>query len=290
MAQTRSLPLVVTADDDGRHGPDGNPNWQESCALIWFDPERTVAGYQHLYLRPVDERAVLWGWHLDDTGVHASTDPIAAALPADDLRDLAVAGWRITTAEPLVSYDATATYGGTESRISYRAVTEPVAFGIPNLDGAAQQGHYESVGRVAGTYRGLHRSCDLSGVAFHDHSWGVRSRTAGGPITHQFGFAASEHAHFVVNRTAGGASSWDHSYLVVGGTREPIVDIVGLTDLPESAEARMLLRTETGEHELISELSMLTTVSYREDYGAKCAFFTGTFDGANVAGMIELGG
>ena len=290
MAQTRSTSLVVRADDDRRHVPDGNPNWQESCALIWFDPQHSVAGYQHLYLRPADERAVLWGWHLDDTGVHASTDPVAAALPADDLTDLALLGWRITTAEPLVSYDATATYGDTESQISYRADAEPVAFGIPNLDGAAQQGHYESVGRITGTYRGPLRSCDLSGVAFHDHSWGARSRPAGGPVTHQFGFAATEGSHFVINRTAGGPSSWDHSYLVVGGRQEPIIDIVGLADLCESAKARVLLRTETGEHELISELSLLTTVSYRADYRAKCAFFRGAIDGSDVAGMIELGG
>ncbi|HUP76615.1 MAG TPA: hypothetical protein VM282_26510 [Acidimicrobiales bacterium] len=290
MSRSRSTPLVVAADDDGRHAPDGHPDWQESCALIWFDPEREIAGYQHLYLRPTDESAVRWGWHLDDTGVHASTDPAVAALPGDDLSDFEVLGWRIKTVEPLVSYDATATYGATESQISYRAVSVPLAFGIPNLDGDVQQRHYESVGRITGSYRGLLRSCDLSGVAFHDHSWGVRSRPAGGPFSHRFGFAASADTHFVINQTAGGPSSWDHSYLVHGGERAPITDIVGLADLCESAVARVLLRTEIGEHELISELTLLTTLSYRHDYRARCAFFTGTIDGSDVAGMIELAG
>ena len=130
----------------------------------------------------------------------------------------------------------------------------------------------------------------LSGVAFHDHSWGVRSRPAGSPISHRFGFAVGENSHFVINQTAGGPSSWDHSYLVLGGEQEPIIDIVGLTGLCESTEARVLLRTATGEHELTSELTLLTTVSYRADYGARCAFFKGTIDGSDVAGMIELGG
>ena len=290
MSRNRSTPLEVAAADDGRHAPDGNPNWQESCALIWFDPEREIAGYQHLYLRPTDERAVLWGWHLDDTGVHASTDPVAVALPGDDLSDLEVLGWRIKTVEPLVSYDATATYGGTRSQIAYRAGGAPLAFGIPNLDGGAQQGHYESVGRITGSYRDLFRSCGLSGVAFHDHSWGVRSRPAGGPFSHRFGFGVSEDAHFVINQTAGGPSSWDHSYLVVGGERAPIIDIVGLTDLCESPDARVVFRTETGDHELLGRLTLLTTVSYRQDYSARCAFFAGTIDGSDVAGMIELGG
>jgi hypothetical protein len=51
-----------------------------------------------------------------------------------------------------------------------------------------------------------------------------------------------------------------------------------------------LLRTAIGEHELISERTLRTTVSYRQGYSARCAFFTGTIDGSNVAGMIELGG
>ena len=290
MSGIKSTLFVVAADDDGRHAPDGHPEWQESCALIWFDPEQEIAGYQHLYLRPTNGHAVLWGWHLDDTGAHASTDPVVAALPSDDLSDFEVLGWRIKTVEPLVSYDATATYGDTESQIVYRAVTAPVAFGIPNLDGGIQQRHYESVGRITGSYRRPFRSCGLSGVAFHDHSWGVRSRPAGSPIAHRFGFGVGAETHFVINQTAGGPSSWNHSYLVAGGEREPIIDIVGLADLCETPEARVLLRTGTGEHELISNLTLLTTVSYSQDYRARCAFFTGTIDGSDVAGMIELGG
>lgn len=94
----------------------------------------------------------------------------------------------------------------------------------------------------------------------------------------------------MINQTAGGPSSWDHSCLVTGGEREPLIDIVSLADLGETAEARVLLRTGTGLHELISNLTLLTTVSYSQDYRARCAFFTGTIDGSDVAGMIELGG
>ena len=68
------------------------------------------------------------------------------------------------------------------------------------------------------------------------------------------------------------------------------LDIVGLADLCVSPVAHVLLRTATDEHELISELTLLTTVSYGQDYNARCAFFTGTIDGSDVAGMIELGG
>src|SRR5688500_4410015 len=100
MSPTNSTTLVLAASDDGRHIGNGHPDWQESCALIWFDPERSIGGYQHLYLRPVDERAGLWGWHLDEAGVHATTDPLSAELPAEDLIDLAVLGWRIRTVEP----------------------------------------------------------------------------------------------------------------------------------------------------------------------------------------------
>jgi hypothetical protein len=290
MSRNKSTPLVVAAVDDGRHASDGHPQWQESCALIWFDPDQRIGGYQHLYLRPADERAVFWGWHIDATGVHASTDRVAAALPDDDLGDFEVLGWRIKTVEPLVSFEATATYGATESRISYRASTVPFAFGIPNLDGAVQQHHYESVGRITGSYQSARHSSGLSGVAFHDHSWGVRSRPANGPISHRFGFGASGDTHFVINQTAGGPSSWDHSYLVIGGDREAVIDIVGLADLCESPDARVLLRTETAEHELISELTLSTTVRYGPDYCARCAFFKGTVDGSDAAGMIELGG
>ena len=117
-----------------------------------------------------------------------------------------------------------------------------------------------------------------------------RAGIDGGDLSHQFGFAASADTHFVINQTAGGSSPWNHSYLVAGGEQEPIIDIVGLADLCESAVARVKLRTETGEHELVSELTLLTTLSYRQDYNARCAFFKGTIDGSDVAGMIELAG
>jgi hypothetical protein len=287
---TRSTPLVLAGDDDRCHEADDHPAWQESCALLWFDPERSIASYQHLYLRPREDRAVLWGWHLVEAGAHESTGPRVAERPADDLTDLTVLGWRITTVEPLRAYESSATYGETTARVSYRADRGPTAFTVPDLASGLEQHHYESVGTVVGTYRDAEASSHVTGVAFHDHSWGVRSRPADGPLSHQFGFGATAGGHFVINRTGRGASSWNHSYVTVGETTEPIVDITGLHELCDTPAARVVLHTASGDHELRAERALHTAVPYAETYRARCAFFTGTLDDAACAGMIELGG
>ncbi|CAB4736849.1 unannotated protein [freshwater metagenome] len=287
---TGSTPLVLAPIDDCCHVADGHPAWQESCAFIWFDPERSIAGYQHLYLRPADDRAVLWGWHLDATGVHESSGARATERPRDDLTDLTVLGWRITSVDPLREYRSSASYGATTALVAYRAQHDPSAFTVPDLASGLEQHHYESVGRIDGTYNDGEMTSPIMGVGFHDHSWGVRSRPSGGSLSHQFGFGATADGHFVISRTGRGDSSWNHSYVSNGATREPIVDVTGLDQLHDEPTARVVLHTALGEHELTGRRVLATTVPYGADYGARCAFFAGTLGDAACYGMIELGG
>lgn len=142
-------------------------------------------------------------------------------------------------------------------------------------------------GTVTGTYTVGDAVVPLRGFGFHDHSWGVRTRSAD-HVSHLFGFGVSDRLHYVLNRTTSRSQTWDRSYVVVDGARHALLDVAGIDALRDGIEARLGLVAADGEWEVACSPVATTEVTYSADYTATCCFTSGTFDGAPIAGMVEI--
>jgi hypothetical protein len=167
---------IIRPEDDGSHAapPDASEFWQESWFLGWYDPAQRAAGFHHLGLQRVRQRADLWSWIALDGAVVGKYQNLRLPLPADDLSDLTLGPLHVLTKAPLRSCAVSAAYdNGNRSDVVYEAFTDPFAF---SLDAGADIGkdHYESMGRVTGTVTAAGREAEIAGWAYQDHSWGPR--------------------------------------------------------------------------------------------------------------------
>jgi hypothetical protein len=164
----------IRPEDDGAHEvpADADEFWQESWFLGWYDPARKAAGFHHLGLQRVRQRADVWSWIAADGAVVGKYQNLRLPLPADDLSDLNLGPLHVLTKTPLRSSAVTAAYdNGNRSDVVYEAFTEPFAFGLGDDIG---KDHYESMGRVTGTVTVAGVDTDVAGWAYSDHSWGPR--------------------------------------------------------------------------------------------------------------------
>jgi hypothetical protein len=165
---------TIRPEDDGSHAapPDADEFWQESWFLGWYDPARRAAGFHHLGLQRVRQRADVWSWIALDGAVTAKYQNLRLPLPADDLADLTLGPLHVLTKTPLRSYALSAAYeDGNRSDVVYEAFTEPFSF---SLGGDIGKDHYESIGRVTGSVTVAGSETEVSGWGYQDHSWGSR--------------------------------------------------------------------------------------------------------------------
>jgi len=166
---------IIRPEDDGSHAapPDADEYWQESWYLGWYDPARRAAGFHHLGLQRVRQRADLWSWIALDGAVVGKYQNLRLPLPADDLSDLTLGPLHVLTKTPLRSYAVSAAYdNGPRSDVVYEAFTDPFAFSLGDDD--IGKDHYESMGRITGTVTVAGTERDVAGWAYQDHSWGPR--------------------------------------------------------------------------------------------------------------------
>jgi hypothetical protein len=166
---------TIRPEDDGSHAapPDADEFWQESWYLGWYDPARRAAGFHHLGLQRVRQRADLWSWIALDGAVVGKYQNLRLPLPADDLSDLTLGPLHVLTKTPLRSYAVSAAYdNGHRSDVVYEAFTDPFAFSLGDDD--IGKDHYESMGRITGTVTVAGAERDVAGWAYQDHSWGPR--------------------------------------------------------------------------------------------------------------------
>lgn len=164
----------ILPEDDGTHAvpQDADEFWQESWFLGWYDPAKRAAGFHHLGLQGVRQRADLWSWIAIDGNVVGKYQNLRLPLPADDLSDLTLGPLHVLTKTPLQSYAVSAAYeNGNRSDVVYEAFTDPFSF---SLGGDIGKSHYESMGRVTGSVTAGGVETEVAGWAYQDHSWGPR--------------------------------------------------------------------------------------------------------------------
>ncbi|MGH9038554.1 MAG: DUF7064 domain-containing protein [Acidimicrobiia bacterium] len=182
---------AIRVEDNGPHepGPGADPRWQESWFLAWCDPGARSGGFHHVGLQRPAGRADVWSWLALDGEVVGKFQSLDLAPPDDDLPDLAIGGMQVVTKSPLRSLALSVEYPGARADVVYEAFTDPFSYTL-DLPGAdVAKGHYESVGRVAGTVAAASASGDsrevtVAGFAFQDHSWGPRNYSA--ILTHRW--------------------------------------------------------------------------------------------------------
>lgn len=167
---------IDPVDDRSHTPPEGQENWQESWYLLWYDPLRRAGGSYHVGLQTPRGRADVWNWTVVDDEVAGHYQSLTLPLPEEDLSDMTLGGMHLRTTEPLVGYRLGAEYPEEKvsAELSYRAFTEPFAFGLDGQGVTIGSSHFESFGRVTGSVRVGDETSKVSGWAFQDHSWGPR--------------------------------------------------------------------------------------------------------------------
>ena len=260
---------IIRPEDDGSHAapPAADEFWQESWYLGWYDPARRAAGFHHLGLQRVRQRADLWSWIALDGAVVGKYQNLRLPLPADDLSDLTLGPLHVLTKTPLRSYAVSAAYdNGNRSDVVYEAFTDPFAFSLGGDD--IGKDHYESMGRVTGTVTVAGAETEVAGWAYQDHSWGPRHW--GMLLTHRWLWATFGPdlfcSAFVFNTPKG---RLDFGYVYDGG------EFRGITRLdtgarvaddghsPAGCDARLWTADGRGYH--ISGTCQVTSVSTHDE-------------------------
>jgi len=168
---------VSPADDEG-HAPDTKDgNWQESWCVQWYDPIRRAGGMSHVGLQRNRELADYWTALVLDGKVADEEESSRARLPAGKMSDLVVGPLHFQTLEPLRKYHIVTTYRDVKADLIYKAYAPVVRYDIDQMGAAIGAGHFESLGRVSGTFAFKDRTIQVDGFGFHDHSWGVRDHS-----------------------------------------------------------------------------------------------------------------
>ena len=169
-------PVPVT--DDGSHEPPpgADPSWQESWYVGFYDQFRGAVCFYHLGIARVAGRADVWHWVALDGEVVSRFQQLDLPVPAGDMSDFEIGPLHIRTTTPLRGYHVTSTDAErkVETDVQYEAFTDPFAFSLDIAGADVGAGHYESIGRAAGTITIDGQPTEVEGFAFQDHSWGAR--------------------------------------------------------------------------------------------------------------------
>jgi hypothetical protein len=167
--------------DAGRHATpaEADEHWQESYALVWYDPTTRAGGYHHVSLQPTRAAADLWDYVIFKGEVIARDHRLGLPLPDDELADFRLGPLHMRTLEPLVAMEVTDEYDQITVSARYDAFEPPVAFAVDLGKVSMGSDHYESVGHVDAVLQIRGETVEVRGAtAFQDHSWGRRDLSA----------------------------------------------------------------------------------------------------------------
>lgn len=168
----------VAVSDDGSHEPptDADATWQESWYVGFYDQFRGAVGFYHVGIARVAGRADVWHWVAIDGEVVSRFQQLDLPVPTGDMADFEIGPLHIRTTTPLRGYHVTSCDRDENVRtdIRYEAFTPPFAYSLDFAGAKVGAGHYESIGRAAGTIDVAGKPTRVEGFAFQDHSWGPR--------------------------------------------------------------------------------------------------------------------
>lgn len=157
------------------HQPDegADESWQETWFLVWFDPVTRTGGYHHGGLCRVAGGAEVWSALVLEGREVARFNSLSLPPPDGPYHDMVLGPLHLGSKD-LRTHAVQARYQDSGCDVVYEAFTDPVVYSM-DVDGAALgSGHYESVGRVSGTFSVEGRTIDVAGFGYQDHSWGNR--------------------------------------------------------------------------------------------------------------------
>jgi len=164
----------LTLEDDKNHSPGPELKWQESSFVAYCDPARGLAGLQRIGIHPNRNEASLYSWLQIDGKVVSQTKRTALPLPAGSVTNTTLEGVTFATPDPLQRCQVLVDRDGVQSKVMFESFTGPVQMNMDVSGATIGSGHYDSVGRVTGTFVKDGKTHDFNGVGFLDHSWGAR--------------------------------------------------------------------------------------------------------------------
>jgi len=195
--------LLFSPEDDALHVPGPEPDWTETSWWSFNVPDRAVAGWLYVQVRPnlktvaggafvYDRRAHL-PWELPYFAMFAH-HPLPDAL---DLRSVTLkSGVSIRCVEPGMRYALGYRFRDHTdflADLEFEGLTPPVPYlkGAPPFVGGSS--HFDQHGRVTGTLSLRGEEIDVDCFAVRDRSWGRRPELAGrrSRLSYCFGTSSS---------------------------------------------------------------------------------------------------
>ena len=168
---------VVYASEQDKHShqpseTDGD-SFHETWYLAWYDHRRKAVGFHHIGQYRKTGVADVWSWIAVDGQVIAHYEELELPLAEGDHTDFELGGITVRVKDDLTQL-VDVTHGAVGSNVEYTAFTRPFSFSMDDHGVGYGAGHLESMGRVTGTVSTPDGPVEISGFAYHDHSWGAR--------------------------------------------------------------------------------------------------------------------
>lgn len=180
-----SVMYASEKDRHSHHPTAADPeNFHETWCIEWYDHERKAAGHHHLGQYRKLGVADVWNWIALDGGVIAHHEDLHLPLAAGDHTDMELAGIRVKATDEFTQR-IDIRIGDVTLEAEYTAFTRPFSFSMDQHGVGFGSGHIESMGRLTGTVTTADGDAfQVSGWAYHDHSWGARDY--GAVLAHQW--------------------------------------------------------------------------------------------------------
>jgi hypothetical protein len=178
----------LTDEDDKNHPPGSDDKWQESSLVAYCDPARGLAGFQRIGIHPARRQASVYSWLQIDGKLVSQAKRTGLPLPQGPVTGTTIEGITFRTHDPLQTCEILVERDNVRAQVLFESFTGPVQMNMDVSGASVGKGHYDSIGRVAGTFSKDGKDHAFDGVGFLDHSWGVRD--AGGILAHRWVMAA----------------------------------------------------------------------------------------------------
>ena len=219
------------------HDGDGDPFWQESMFVAWYDRERGIGGAHRVGHETTAGRANLWSAILTADGRRWRQDRDGLALEAADRTKQRLAAGSTAFVEPDAGgLGVQVRDGDAEVDLRFEGFYDAMpVWNSPEAEEVAQTiapNHAESSGRARGTVRLDGETFEVDALCHRDHSWGSRDWST--IISHRwFVGTFGPHLSFSAVVLQGPGFRWIRGGAVVRDgvvTRAESVDIVPLIE------------------------------------------------------------
>lgn len=207
----------LVGDDNGNHPVGDQPHWQESSLVAFVDPARGLAGFHRIGIHPNRGEASIYSWTQVGARLVSQAKRTRLPLPAGPVTGTTLEGVTFETPDPLRSCRIRVDRDGVQTDVLFESFTGPVQMNMDVGGATVGKGHYDSIGRVAGTITRDGTRHAFEGVGFLDHSWGARD--GGSILSHRWIMAALDaDNHVNVFPTIGPKGRAMLGYVVLDGT------------------------------------------------------------------------